>query len=428
MQVVIIGNGIAGITAAFAIRKRQPDWRIIVVSGESDFFFSRPALMYLYLGHMQFDDTKPHEDWVWDHERIQRIRAWVTGIDTEAGRVRLDSGSFLPYDKLLLATGSRSNKFGWPGQDLDGVLGLYSLQDLSVIEGHSANLRRGVIVGGGLIGVELAEMLHSRGIAVTILAREESYWDNVMPKAEARLINEVLRSNGVDLRLQTELQEIIDDGSGRACGVITKDGEQIDCQLVGLTAGVSPNLSAVADSAIPTGRGILVDFNLRTQVPGVFAAGDCAEIVTPEGERNRIEQLWYTGQMQGEVAGRVMAGEETVHDRGIWFNSAKFFDLEWQTYGRVPDGISEPEPASDRALFWQHADRRHALRLVLEGGRVVGLNVLGIRYRHRVCERWLAEERDPEYVLDHLGEANFDPEFFHRHEADIVASLKEQRR
>jgi NADPH-dependent 2,4-dienoyl-CoA reductase/sulfur reductase-like enzyme len=169
-----------------------------------------------------------------------------------------------------------------------------------------------------------------------------------------------------------------------------------------------------------------VDFSFRTETPGIYAAGDCAELVTPGDERNRIEQLWYTGRMHGEVVGRVMAGEEAVYDRGIWFNSAKFFDLEWQTYGMVPDGISEPDPSPERSPLWVHRERRHVLRLVLDQGKLIGFNVLGIRYRHPVCERWIAEERDAAYVLDHLGEANFDPEFFRRHEPEIVASLKEQ--
>ena len=426
MQILIIGNGITGITAALKIRELQPDWDIGIVSAESDHFYSRPALMYLYMGHMNLADTQPHDEAFWARNNLTLHRATVTGIDTVKSQVKLTGGDSLAYDKLLIATGSQPNKFGWPGQDLEGVQGLYHLDDLELLERNTVDITRGVIVGGGLIGVEFAEMLHSRGIAVTILAREESYWDNIMPAAESRLVNEVIRENGIDLRLETELKEIVDDGQGRACAVITGAGERIDCRLVGLTAGVGPNLTAIAGSDIPVGRGILVDFSFRTHLPRIFAAGDCAEIVTPDDERNRIEQLWYTGKMHGEVVGRVMAEEQATYDRGIWFNSAKFFDLEWHTYGQVPGGVAEPAPTSDRALYWQHPDRRHSLRLVLDQGKVIGVNTMGIRFRHRVCERWIAEERSPRYVLDHLQEANFDPEFFKRFEPAIVADLQEQ--
>ncbi|MCP5115967.1 MAG: NAD(P)/FAD-dependent oxidoreductase, partial [bacterium] len=160
-----------------------------------------------------------------------------------------------------------------------------------------------------------------------------------------------------------------------------------------------------------------MDFGFRTQVPDVYAAGDCAEIVTPEGQRNRIEQLWYTGKMHGEVVGRNLAGQDVRYDRGIWFNSAKFFDLEWHTYGQVPSGLAEPAPELKRSLYWQDAEGRHAFRLVLDQDVVIGVNALGIRFRHRVCERWIAERRSTGHVLDHLREAVFDPEFSHRFES-----------
>jgi NADPH-dependent 2,4-dienoyl-CoA reductase/sulfur reductase-like enzyme len=428
LQVVIIGNGISGISAAINLRKRKPDWRITVVSGESDYFFSRPALMYIYMGHMRFSDTKPYEDRFWEKMKIERVRAWVKGVDTSNQRVLLEGREPLPYDKLLLATGSKPNKFGWPGQDLERVQGFYSLQDVEVLERSSVGLRRAVIVGGGLIGLEMAEMLHTRGAHVTMLVREPSYWANVMPNAESAMINELIRQEGFDLRLKSELSAILDDGNGQACAVETKDGERIECQLVGLTTGVSPNLTAIRESDIPVGRGVLVDRRLGTQEPNVFAAGDCAEIVTPEGERNLIQQVWYTGKMQGEVAADNMAGDEKEYDQGIWYNSAKFIDLEWHTYGRMTCGLDEGTECRLTDLLWQDRDRRRSVRIVLEDGKLVGVNTLGIRYRHRVCEQWIAAGRDTDYILAHLGEANFDPEFFKRHEPEIVGIMKEQVR
>ena len=424
-RVVIIGNGVAGITAALDLRELQPDWLISVVSDESDAFYSRPALMYLYMGHMRLADTEPYEEQVWDRQRITRVRDRVTGIDTDAREVTCASGASLAYDLLLLATGSESNRFGWPGQDLERVQGLYGLADVASLERATPDLERAVIVGGGLIGVELAEMLHTRGIAVTMLVREQSYWNNVLPDDESAIVNQVIRDEGIDLRLQTELAEIRDDGHGRAGGVVTGDGEEIACQFVGLTAGVHPNLSAVAGSGIPTGRGILVDRCLRTEVPGVFAAGDCAEVVDDAGD-SRLWQVWYSGRSQGAAVARVMAGGEEPWQPGIWFNSAKFFDLEWQTYGQISCGLRRDGDPRTACIYWEHPDRRHAVRLELEDGVVVGVNTLGIRLRHRVCERWIAEGWPADRVIADLSTANFDPEFFARHEAGIAHSFREQ--
>jgi len=428
VRVVIIGNGITGITAALEVRRLQPQWQITIISGEGPYFFSRPALMYIYMGHMRYQDTQPYEPWFWEQQRLELVQGWVTGIDTKACRVELDRGKPVAYDKLLVATGSKSNKFGWPGQDLDRVQGFYSLQDLESLEAATAGLRTAVIAGGGLIGIELAECLHTRGAHVIMLARETSYWNNILPVGESRLVSKVIRDSGIDLRLESELDEIVDDGKGAACAVTTKGGEKIDCQLVGLTAGVGPNLSALEGSDIEIHRGVLVDDSFQTSAENVYAAGDCAEIRTPEGERNKIEQLWYTGKMHGAVVGRLMAGEDASYDRGIWYNSAKFVDLEWHTYGLVPGQAADPDPPASKSLYWEHPEGRCCLRIAHEDGTVKGMNAMGIRHRHVVWHRWIEEERDVEYVLAHLGEGNFDPEFFVRHEADVAAALKEQLR
>ena len=408
-------------TAALRIRERQPDWRISLISGESKYHYSRPALMYVFMGHMRFQETKPFEDSFWEEKELNLIRAWVTGIDVEKRELALHGAAPIHYDKLLIATGSKSNKFGWPGQDLDGVQGLWGLPDLKQLYESARTAKNAVIVGGGLIGIELAEMLHARGIHPTFLVREASYWNNILPAEESGMINEIIREAGIGLKLETELQEIVDDGQGRCCAVVTTSGERLDCQIVGLTAGVSPNVDLVRESAVEVGRGILVDWSLRTSVPDVYAAGDCAELVNSGETRNTIQQVWYTGKMQGEVVGDVIAGTERTYDPGIWFNSAKFLDLEYQTYGKVNMRVPGEEN-----LFWKHPQEHKAVRIVHKDGKLIGLNLMGIRFRHEVCERWLAEERPVAHVLEHLAEANFDPEFFRQNEQAVARAFQEQ--
>ena len=422
MRVAIIGNGVTGVAAALRIRKLQPDWEIVMISGESSFHYSRPALMYIFMGHMSYRDTKPYEDSFWRKNRIDLLRGWVTEIDTAGKKLIMHEKDPVAFDKLLISTGSRSNKFGWPGQDLKGVQGLYSLMDLSLLYENVKGASSAVIVGGGLIGIEFAEMLHSRNIHVTFLVREDSYWTNVLPIEESRMINRVITEQGIDLRLTTELKEIVGDDSGRVRGVMTNKEEFIEAQIVGLTAGVSPNTALAKASGIKTGRGILVDWSFRTDAPDIFAAGDCAEIVTEGEGRNLIQQVWYTGKSQGRVAGEVIAGRQSVYDPGIWYNSAKFFDLEYQTYGTVRN-VSAQEESN---FYWEHPDRRRSIRIVTREGVVCGITVMGLRYSHRVCERWVAEKRSLDYVLDNLGEANFDPEFSEKCEAEIIKEIRKQ--
>jgi NAD(P)H-nitrite reductase large subunit len=422
-NLIIIGNGIAGITTARHVRKKS-DMKITVISAESDHFFSRTALMYIYMGHMTYENTKPYEDWFWEKNKIDLVRGFVNHIDTDNKEVSLEDGKKLSYDVLVLATGSKSNKFGWPGQDLMGVQGLYSLQDIDLLEKNTKNISQAVLVGGGLIGVELAEMLSSRGIPVTFLVREKYFWDVILPQNEAKLVSRHIREHGIDLRLSTELKEIIAGRDGRVKSIMTNKDEEISCQFVGLTVGVHPNISMVKKSKIETDRGILVNDYLETNIQDVYAAGDCVEIKTPDGQRNRVEQLWYTGRMQGEVLARTICGERTKYERGVWFNSAKFFDIEYQTYGYVSNIPREGE----KSFYWEDRSGKKCLHIVYDEKTqaINGCNIFGIRLRHRLCEAWIRQEKTIDYVLSHLRDANFDPEFFKKYESEIALKYNQE--
>jgi len=278
-HIVIIGNGIAGVTAARHIRKKS-NHKITLISSESEHFFSRTALMYVYMGHMKFEHLKPYEDRFWKKNGIDLRNSYVTSVDTANKKVLLRNSKGLVYDKLIIATGSKSNKFGWLGQELDGVQGLYSKQDLDLLEINAPNreiCKRAVIVGGGLIGIELAEMLRSRDIPVTMLVRESSFWNGVLPSGESQMINEHIREHHIDLRLDTNLKEILPDNAGRARAVMTDKGETIACNLVGLTPGVSPSVDFLTGSGIALGKGGLFSSYLETDILDNYDVCVCVE-------------------------------------------------------------------------------------------------------------------------------------------------------
>jgi len=415
-HIVIVGNGIAGITCARHVRKLS-NHRITVISGETKHFFSRTALMYIYMGHMKYEHTKPYEDRFWEKNKIDLVFDHVQQLEPSQKTLLLKSGKSINYDKLVLGTGSKPNKFGWPGQDLPGVQGLYSYQDLETLEANTKNCKRAVIVGGGLIGIELAEMLASRKIPVTFLIREKSFWDLVLPPEESAMVNRHIREHHIDLRLETELKEIKAGTDGRAASVVTSKGEEIACDVVGLTAGVHANLDLAKSSGAETNRGILVDDYLQTSLPDVYAAGDCVELRNPLPHRKAIEQVWYTGRMMGETLAFTLTGKPTKYLPGVWFNSAKFFDIEYQTYGSFP-----PKPTEGTESFWwEHQKGKKGIRINFskETGAVTGMNAMGIRQRHEVWDNWIEQQKTIGYVMGHLEEANFDPEFFDTHESVI---------
>ncbi|MCY4232122.1 MAG: FAD-dependent oxidoreductase [Bacteroidetes bacterium] len=404
-HIVIIGNGITGITAARFIRKLSSH-RITVVSSETDHFYARTALMYIYMGHMRFQETKPYEDHFWAKNQIDLVRGYAHEIDTESQIVRIADGNDIAYDALLLATGSQSNKFGWPGQDLGGVQGLYGMQDLALMERNTQNINRGVVVGGGLIGIEMAEMLHARHIPVTFLVREKSYMDYLLPKEESQLINQEILDHGIDLRLDTELKSI--HGSHSVEAIETNLNERIDCQFVGLTAGVHSNIDLAKTSNIETNRGIVVNEFFETSIPNIYAAGDCAEFNADGIGSRRIEQLWYTGRSHGKVVANTLAGNRTPYRRGVFFNSAKFFTIEYQTYGEISPN---PQP-NVRSHLFQSARKILRINSDRATGTVLGFNAMGLRLRQDQCEAWIRENASVAQVLASLKKARFDPEFY----------------
>tara|TARA_R110002020_G_scaffold2415_4_gene11212 strand:+ start:1545 stop:2846 length:1302 start_codon:yes stop_codon:yes gene_type:complete len=427
-HIVIIGNGIAGVTAARHIRKLS-NKKITIISAEADHFFSRTALMYVYMGHMRWRDIEPYESWFWEKNRLELKKAYVETVDTNNKTLHFKDGGSITYDKLIIASGSVTNTFGWEGLELNGVQGLVTKQDLENLEKNAPNNKecpRAVIVGGGLIGVEMAEMLRTRKIEVTLLVREAAFWAGTLPKPEAEMISKHIISHGVDLRHNTELNKILGDGKGNVRAIITKDGEEIPCCVVGITTGVKPQISFLKNSKIETDRGILVNRYLKTNIEGVYAIGDCAQQREPIGNRPPVEAVWYTGRMMGEALAQTICEKPFEYNPGNWFNSAKFFDIEYQTYGWV---FSENKRKDYEAQFhWKCASDLRCVTISYNknSNEFLGINTFGIRMKHEVFDKWLNEKRSVDYIIQNLKEANFDPEFYKNYETEIQSKFFNQ--
>lgn len=417
MKIVIIGNGISGITTARYIRK-QSDHEILVISAESEHFFSRTALMYIYMGHMKYEHTKPYEDWFWSKNRIELKNAYIQKIDFDSKKLFTNKGEEIIYDKLVISTGSITNKFDWPGQDLKGVQGMVTKQDVELMEENTAGVTDAVVVGGGLIGIEMAEMLHSRNIHVNFLVRDSYYWGGILPKEEAELVGRHIVEHKMNLITKSELKEIIGDENGKVKAIITKDGKEIKCGFVALTAGVSPNISLVKDTKLETDRGVLVNDYLETNIEDVYALGDCAQFRSPKENHPPVEQLWYTGRMQGKALANTICGKKTEYNRGIWFNSAKFLDIEYQTYGVM---LNKPLVDED-TFYWEHKAGKICIRANFDktDGTLKGFNFFGIRFKQTVADDWIRNKQKISYCISNLHKGFFNPEFYKNHHKEII--------
>jgi len=416
MQYVILGNGVAGIEAALGLRARDADARITVVSAEHEHLFSRPALMYVFAGQTSLRDTEPYDRQLYERMRFERRSGRVANVDPAAHALVFDDGSQLAYDRLLLAVGSRARPAPWPGAEGDGLHYFVTLRDLEKIDRAAKPGMKAAVVGGGLIGVEVAEVLHDRGLHVTFVIREGWYFPLALDRNEATLVAEHLRGLGVDVRLAINVTEI-ERTDGRPSGVRLETGEGLPADLIVCAIGVVPNTGFLADSRISLSKGgaVEADDALRTSLPDVWAAGDCANVTWADGSR-RPEQLWYTARDQGRVAAQSMLGDDVSYRRGTWYNSAKFFDLEYTTAGFVPvllNWDNTPiDPGPEVRHWFQRVPGQFASqRIVCKGDRVVGFNMLGSRWNHEPLLDWIHERRSLEWVLKHLGEAQFDEEF-----------------
>lgn len=423
-HIVIIGNGIAGVTCARYVRKQDSDVKITIISGETEHFFARTALMYVYMGHMKYDNIKPYEDYFWEKNRLDLVFKYVTQVDTGSKKLTFADNSTITYDKLVLATGSKSKFFDWPWQDLKGVQGLYSYNDLELMEENTKEVKEAVLVGGGLIGIELAEMLRSRGIGVTFLLREKWYWGSMLAEPEARLIERHMQEHHIKIKYETELKEIQGNEDKKVSAVITQTGETIPCGFVGIATGVSPNISFLEGCAVETDKGILVNEYFETNVDGIYAIGDCVEFKDALPGRKKLEQVWYTGRMHGQTLAQTLCDNKTKYQPGPWFNSAKFLDIEYQNYGMIAADVEEGQDM----FYWEHAEEHIAIRANFErdSKKLVGLNTFGIRLRHELFDNWLREGATIEEVLMHLKDANFDPEFYKQYEEDIIQAYNTQ--
>ncbi|GAB5537005.1 MAG: FAD-dependent oxidoreductase [Rubricoccaceae bacterium] len=408
MHVVIVGNGIAGVTAARHVRKLSSKATITLVSGETKEPYSRTALMYIYMGTLTQQHTWLYEERFWDENRIDRMSDHARGLDTTRKVLDLD-GCELAYDRLLIASGSVPFIPPWPGHQLEGVQGLYHLGDLERLETATPQFEHGVVVGGGLIGVELAEMLRVRGKEVTFLVREERYMPLILVEEESALVADAIRQHGVDLRLGTEVERI--EGATQVEAVVTSGGDRVEAGVVGVGTGVRPNVSWLDGSGLDLNRGVLVTDTLQTSDPHVFAAGDCAQLRQPPSAEPPTRPIWYTARLQGATAAFGLAGQPRVYAPGVFFNSAKFFDLEYQTYGTA---TGEPPPGEAN---WLVSDGRRSIRIQHRtdaSQAVVGVASLGVRLRQDVCSRWVAEGVALADARRQLELADFDPEFTQR--------------
>ena len=370
MRHLIIGSGPAGVTAAETLRKADPAAEITLLCGEGEPPYSRMAIPYLLKGDIEEAGTHLRQDaGHYDRLRIQLVQARAKAIDTAGRTVDLGGGRSLPYDRLLIATGSRPSRETIPGMDLPGVHSCWTLEDARALLAQAHPGTRIVQMGAGFVGCIIMEGLLSRGVDLTILVRSGYMVRRMMNPTASGLIRRWCEGRGVKILTRTQPQGLrLQDGALR---VDLGEGRVLPADLYLSAVGVDPNLGFLDGSGIETGQGILVDGTLQSSVQGVYAAGDVAEATDCLTGRRQLNAIQPNAVEQGRIAALNMAGRPTRFRGSFVFNVLTTLGLVSSSFGEwqgVPGG--ESTEALDEARY-------RYLNLQFDGDRLVGANCVG---------------------------------------------------
>jgi NAD(P)H-nitrite reductase large subunit len=344
MDVVIIGNGIAGVTVAQELSARTPDAHITVIGAERHPFYSRIRLPEVVAGHIEPTATTMYPpQWYGQRNIIVRVSTRVTRIDRKNRRVELSAGTTIPYDALVLATGSNPNTLQIPGAALDGIHVLRTLDDaLSLRQDLLAHSEEPVaIIGGGLLGLEAA--VGARACvsgSVCVLEYAPYRLSRQLDRPASELLAGHLGTLGVDIVVSAATVEFTDGGDGRVGTIKLADGRAVDARTVLQSLGVTPEVSLARDCGLTVDRGIVVDAHLKTSDPAIYAVGDCAEF------EKRCWGIVPAALEQGQVAAKVIAGEDAEYAGTVPSTMLKIAGIETASLGKI--ALSDEEKASGR--------------------------------------------------------------------------------
>ncbi|MBI4768879.1 MAG: FAD-dependent oxidoreductase [Chloroflexi bacterium] len=314
-------------------------------------------------------------------------------LDPPTRQVHLADGRALHYDRLLLAVGNRAVLTKAPGEELEGVITLDTLDNARDLVRRARKARSAVVVGGGITAMEMVEGLHHNGAHTHYLLRRDLLWSTVFNQAESDRMIQRIRDLSVHVHLNEELDEIL-GRNGRVTGVRLKSGKHIPCQIVAIGIGVRPKMELLKGAGIQTDRGILTDEYLETSVPGIYAAGDCATVHDRWSGKHLLDSLWPGAVATGRAAGANMAGANQPHIKGSPFNVAQLFGVHITVIGQLATGGREGDAEEIEFLsrgsseVWMAETGRaytsafdeqpdSSVRLVMRDGKLVGALLVG---------------------------------------------------
>ncbi|MHB1405134.1 MAG: NAD(P)/FAD-dependent oxidoreductase [Desulfitobacteriaceae bacterium] len=402
MKYVVIGNSAAGIGAIEGIRSVDKNATINLFTDEPHHTYSRPLISYYLYGKVSADKMyyRPFDF----YERMgveahlgERVQALVPGEKS----IVLASGGKVAYDSLVLATGGKPIVPPLPGKELQGVYTFLKWDDVKALEQVLYPGIKTVVIGAGLIGLKAAEALIKRRAEVAVVELANRVLSAILDETAAGMVQNSLEEQGVNFHLENTVSEIT-GSDGKVAGVRLQDGTELDCDLVVIAIGVSPNTDLARGTEIEVNRGILVDSRMATNVPGIYAAGDVAEGYDILYKQRRVLPILPNAYKQGYTAGLNMAGQGTDYKGGFAMNSIGFLGLPM-----ITAGIVKPEGAEFSELVEVDQAAKSYKKIVLRDGRIVGFITLNRVDRAGILTGLMEKEVDVSSFREHLLQEDF---------------------
>jgi len=392
---VIVGNGVAGNSAAETIRRIDPAGKILMFSKEKNYFYYTPALPEYLGGEKQVKDFMIHGVQWYEKNRIDLfLETEITQIDPQKKVALTSKGSKFPYDQLLLACGGKSFVPPIPGASSPGVFTLRTIEDADAIRKKLPGASKAVVIGGGLLGLEAGNGLRKAGLEVSVV----EFFPRLLPRqtdiAGATLLQRQMEEMGFRFHLGAKTQEIVSAQDGLR--VILEGGPELPAQLVLISAGVRPELTLAKALNLTVDKGIKVDDHMYTGLKGVYAAGDLIE------HRGRFYGIWPASMEQGRVAGANMAGQERTYAGTVPSNSLKVVGIDLLAAGDLDaEGKMESVVVKDEA-------RKIYRKLVLKDHCIVGVMLLGDTRGKEEIQRAIQSKKDISPWEKELSSGKFD--------------------
>jgi nitrite reductase (NADH) large subunit len=415
-QFIIIGNSAAGIAAAEAIRSKDKQTKIVIISDEDYFSYCRCLISYYLAAEIEEEKIIYRDKSFYEQNNIELIlNKKVQRLDPKKARVILEDKTSYSYDALVIATGASPKFPTLPGIKKRNVTGFRTIKDAKAISGLVPVTHSACVLGGGLIGLKSAYALSKRKVEVKVIIKSKQVLSQMIDQTAAGMVQRRLEENGIEIMFGLEVCEIIGNGDIKA--VKLDSGKAIGCSTVIVAKGISPNIDLIKDTGININQGIIVDENMQTNIPNIYACGDVCESYDLTLGKPAINALWPIAVEQGKLAGLNLCGEKTIYQGSLGMNSIEFFGLPI-----VSLGVYKIDKQSGfQELIREDLKSSLYKKLIIKDNRLFGAVMVGDIKNSGLFLRLIKEKIDISSIKDILLQETFNY-------ADIIDLVKEKER